>query len=86
MTERTDEDILHLAESLRALGVRAFEDGCLRIEFLPPEPPAGKDTFHPEPARLRHEPEDAPPRPKNLREAAQRQGIGPLPFPGGTGI
>ena len=85
MTERTDEDILHLAESLRALGVRAFEDGGLRIEFMPPEP-AVRDVVHAEPARLRHEPEEAPPRPKNLREAAQRQGIGPLPFPGGTGI
>ncbi len=77
---RSDEDIVDLAARLAALGVERFSDGSLHLTFRAPatEVPAVRDPA----SRLSPSPEDARGRAKTLREAAERQGIGPLKFPG----
>lgn len=72
---RTDDDIVDLAARLAVLGVRSFRDEGVALEFWSAVPaqstPLGPDKSEPAPAP-----------PRTVREAAERQGIGPLKFPG----
>lgn len=71
------ETLVDIADRLRAMGARVVALGDFRVEFGPGAAPApvDRDPHSPTP-----EASKAPPR--SLREAAERQGLGPLPFPG----
>lgn len=71
---RTDEDIVDLADRLSRLGVRSFRDADVTLEFWSAVP--AQNTSLP------GDDEKAKPPARTVREAAERQGIGPLKFPG----